>query len=196
MFTSRAEYRLQLRADNADQRLTPKGIIAGCVGGKRRHAFLNKAKALDDGRSLLRWLTATPAWIGRRGIVVNQDGQRRNAAQMLSHNGVDIDSLATVWTELESLDADVARQLQIEARYAAYLDRQMADIRAFRRDESLRLPAELDFSTIPGLSAEVTEKLSRVQPATLGAASRISGVTPAALTLLLGYVRRQQRLSA
>ncbi len=197
MFTSRAEYRLQLRADNADQRLTLKGIDADCVGGERRQAFLKKAKALDDGRSLLKRLTATPTWIGRRGIAVSQDGVRRSAAEMLSHAGIDIDTLAAVWPELVAIEADVARQLQIEARYAAYLDRQEADIRAFRRDESLQLPTELDFSAITGLSAEVREKLNRARPATLGAASRISGVTPAALTLLLGYVRRRrQRLSA
>ncbi|HJN24042.1 MAG TPA: tRNA uridine-5-carboxymethylaminomethyl(34) synthesis enzyme MnmG [Rhodospirillales bacterium] len=196
MFTSRAEYRLQLRADNADQRLTLKGFNAGCVGGRRQQAFLKKAKALDDGRSLLRRLTATPAWIGCRGIAINQDGRRRSATEMLSYNGIDINILATVWSELGGLDKDIGRQLEIEARYAAYLDRQKADIHTFRRDEALRLPAELDFSAIPGLSAEVTEKLSRSRPATLGAASRISGVTPAALTLLLGYVRQRRRLSA
>lgn len=200
MFTSRAEYRLVLRADNADQRLTGKGLSAGCVGPDRARRFAAKEIALKVGRDLVTRLQATPPELARHGIAVNQDGVRRSAAALLSYPGMDITRLRAVWPELEQLRPDVAEQIEIDGRYAGYLERQEADIRAFRRDEALRLPADLDYDSIGSLSAEIRSKLSAVRPTTLGAAARISGVTPAALTALLRHVRRhepgQSRLSA
>ena len=190
MFTSRAEYRLTLRADNADQRLTPKGEGIGCVSPGRSRTFAAKSRALDAGRRLLDRLTATPNTLDRHGIRVAHDGAARSARKLLSHPKVDIDGLARVWPELAGLDPAVAGQLEIEAVYDGYLERQTADIEAFRRDEALSLPADLDFEGVGSLSSEVREKLSRARPETLGAASRISGVTPAALTALLRHVRR------
>jgi tRNA uridine 5-carboxymethylaminomethyl modification enzyme len=191
MFTSRAEYRLLLRADNADQRLTPIGITAGCVGGERQAAFAAKAAALEEARARLQALAMTPPALARHGIAVNADGIARSAAELLAYPGIDIARLAAVWPELGGLAPDIAEQVEIDARYAGYLDRQQRDIAAYRRDESLLLPAELDYGVVGSLSAEIREKLGRARPATLGAAARISGVTPAALVALLQYVRRR-----
>jgi len=196
MFTSRAEYRLNLRADNADQRLTPRGLGAGVVGAARARVFAKKRDALDRGRRALAALAATPDAAARAGIRVNRDGVPRTAGDLLAYPGVTIGRLSNLWPGLAELDAATARQLEIEARYAVYLHRQEADIRAFRRDTSLELPADLDFSAISGLSSEIQGKLAAARPATLGAAARISGVTPAALTLLLGHARRRERISA
>ena len=190
MFTSRAEYRLTLRADNADRRLTGKGEAIGCVSAARSRAFADACAALAAGRRLLDRLSATPNELGRHGIRVSHDGARRGARRLLAHPGVDVDRLTRIWPELAGLDAAAAEQLEIEARYDGYLERQKADIEAFRRDEALALPADLDFERVGSLSTEVREKLRRVRPETLGAAARISGVTPAALTALLRYVRR------
>ncbi len=190
MFTSRAEYRLLLRADNADQRLTPKGARIGCVSAGRRRVFAAKEKALKDGAMALDNLTVTPNALRRKGITVAMDGVRRSARELLAYPGMDMERLAALWPELGAIAPEIAEQLEIEARYTGYLERQEADIRAFRRDESLHLPAGLDFDAIPALSKEARCKLADARPATLGAAARISGVTPAALTALLGYVRR------
>ena len=191
MFTSRAEYRLILRADNADQRLTPKGLAIGCVGSARRDAFTAKAEALAAGRALVRALQATPAELQRQGIAVNQDGVRRSAADLLRYPDLDLAALARLWPELSAIPADVAEQLEIDGKYAGYLDRQEADIRAFRKDESLELPGDLDPDTIGSLSAEIRQKLRQARPATLGAAARIPGMTPAALVALLRHVKRR-----
>ena len=196
MFTSRAEYRLLLRADNADQRLTPKGDAIGLVSGVRARAYGAKAEALAQARTLLDGLSATPTQIKKSGIEVNLDGVRRRARELLAYPDVDVARLATLWPRLARIGPDIAAQLEIEARYRGYIRRQDADIRAFRRDESLALPADLDFDTLPGLSAEARLKLARARPATIGAAARLSGVTPAALTILLGQVRRHGRLTA
>ena len=190
MFTSRAEYRLLLRADNADQRLTPKGARIGCVSAGRRRVFAAKEKALKDGARILDGLTATPNTLRGKGISIAMDGVRRTARELLAYPGIDMGRLAVLWPEVGAIAPQIAGQLEIEARYAGYLERQDADIRAFRRDESLRLPADLDFDAIPALSTEARSKLAHARPATLGAAARISGVTPAALTALLAYVRR------
>lgn len=195
MFTSRAEYRLNLRADNADQRLTPKGIAVGCVGSERRRLYLDKAGTLGDTKALLESLSATPSQLRAEGVLVNLDGKRRNAHEMLSFPGIDLQCLGRVWPQMRTIPREIADQLETEGRYAGYLLRQAADIEAFRRDESLQLPWNLDFDSISGLSAEVRQKLLRVRPVTLGAASRISGVTPAALTILLSYVRRSTRVT-
>jgi len=196
MFTSRAEYRLTLRADNADQRLTHLGVAAGCVGRERQAAFEAKETALFDARARLAVLSATPNQLAAHGMAVSQNGVARSAAQLLGHPDIGIAQLARVWPELASMPAEIAEQMEIEGRYAAYLERQDADIAAFRRDESLVLPRELDFNRIGGLSIEIREKLSHVRPETLGAAARISGVTPAAITALLRHVQRRRRPAA
>ncbi len=196
MFTSRAEYRLTLRADNADQRLTPIGLRHGAVGSERGRAFAAKAAALDVARRRLEGLRLTPSALRRRGIAVNADGVLRSAAELLAHPGIDIARLAALWPELAELAPAVAEQLEIDARYAGYLERQARDIAAFRRDESLLLPAALDYAAVGGLSAEIRAKLATARPTTLGAAGRISGVTPAALVALLQYVKRRPLAAA
>jgi tRNA uridine 5-carboxymethylaminomethyl modification enzyme len=190
MFTSRAEYRLVLRADNADQRLTPLGMAIGCVGRERGDAFAAKLALLDSARALVRGLRLTPPALARAGLTVNQDGVLRSAADLLGHQGVDLSRLAGIWPELAGIPPAIAEQLEIDARYAGYLERQDADIRAFRRDEALQLPDDLDYDTIGSLSSEIRLKLRQARPTTLGAAARISGVTPPALVALLKHVRR------
>ncbi|MFN4024371.1 MAG: tRNA uridine-5-carboxymethylaminomethyl(34) synthesis enzyme MnmG [Hyphomonas sp.] len=193
MFTSRAEYRLALRADNADQRLTPKGIEAGVVSEKRTSMFHVKHSALESARNRLRSLNLSPAAAVRHGWAVNQDGRVRSAWEYLSYKEINFDHLARVWPELSDIPAEVATQIEIEALYAAYLDRQAEDVAALRRDEALSLPADLDYDVIGGLSNEVRQKLKTVRPGTLGQAARIEGVTPGALTALLGHVRRVRK---
>jgi len=193
MFTSRAEYRLSLRADNADQRLTPLGMAIGCIGPAREQAFTAKAASLEAARSMVNTLRMTPAALNKQGIAVNQDGQPRTALQLLGYPGIDMPRLAQLWPELGGLAPAIVEQIEIDARYAGYMERQEADILAFRKDESLSLPTGLDYDAIGGLSAEVRLKLKAAQPATLGQAGRISGVTPAALSALLGHVKRQVR---
>jgi tRNA uridine 5-carboxymethylaminomethyl modification enzyme len=191
MFTSRAEYRLTLRADNADQRLSPIGLAHGAVGGERARAFAAKMVALDGARRLAAELRLSPTALRRRGIAVNADGIARSAVELLAHPGIDMPRLAGVWPELGGIAPDIAEQLEIDARYAGYLERQARDIAAFRRDEALLLPDALDYGAVGGLSAEIRGKLAAARPATLGAAARISGVTPAALVALLQYVKRR-----
>jgi len=191
MFTSRAEYRLTLRADNADMRLTPLGLAAGCVSAERERAFAAKQSALAAGRALVQRLGASPSALRRHGLAINLDGAWRSVADLLRYPGLGLPQLAAIWSELASLPPEIREQLEIDARYAGYLERQDADIRAFRRDEELHLPAELDYTSISGLSAEAYQKLSAIRPQTLGQAARIPGITPAALTLLLRFVRRR-----
>ena len=191
MFTSRAEYRLTLRADNADQRLTARGIALGCVGAARTAAFTAKLQALEAGRRLARSLTLTPKAAADLGLQVNQDGRRRHAIELLAYPSIGFADLAAVWPELGRLAPQVVEQLEIEALYAGYLERQEADVAAFRRDENLALPLNLDYAAVGGLSGEVREKLARARPATLGQAGRIEGVTPGALTALLAHVKKR-----
>ncbi len=193
MFTSRAEYRLSLRADNADQRLTAWGDAAGLVGSVRREAFRRKMDRLNEARALARSLSLTPSEAQRHGLALNQDGLRRSAYDLLSHPDIDLPRLAVVWPSLGALDPVTAEALATEAHYAVYLHRQEADIAAFRRDEDLRIPADFVYEGIAGLSNEVRQKLERVRPATLGQAGRIDGVTPAALTLLLAHLHRSAK---
>jgi len=191
MFSSRAEYRLRLRADNADQRLTAKGVAVGCVGIDRAARFAEKMTALKGAAAMLDSLEASPNALKDRGIEINLDGVKRTAKTLLAYPDIDMDRLASLWPELAAIEPGVARQLEIEAGYAGYIERQDADILAFRRDEALEIPGDLDFETVLGLSTEARVKLTAARPATLGAAARISGVTPAALTTLLVHVRRR-----
>jgi tRNA uridine 5-carboxymethylaminomethyl modification enzyme len=190
MFTSRAEFRLLLRADNADQRLTPRGLELGLVAAERAAHFSAKAAALASARADAARLTLTPKAAREHGLMVNADGQRRDVAQLLACPGVTFGRLAQIWPELQGWAPEVREQIEIDALYAGYLDRQAADVAAFRRDEDLQLDPDLDYRSVGGLSHEVVEKLSAVRPRTLGQAARIEGVTPGALTALLGHVRR------
>ena len=192
MFTSRAEYRLRLRADNADQRLTGKGIAAGCVGFERAEVFEAKAKALEQARALTMFLRAGPGELAKNGIKVPQDGITRSAAEYLAFGDVDMGKLTRIWPELDHIASEISEQIEIDARYAPYLRRQEADVEAYRRDEALGLPDGLDYASISGLTTEIREKLEKARPESLGAAARIPGVTPAALVLLLRHVRRGQ----
>jgi tRNA uridine 5-carboxymethylaminomethyl modification enzyme len=191
MFTSRAEYRLTLRADNADRRLTPIGLKLGCVGALRARRFAAKTAALDAARRRLMALRLTPPQLRRRGIAVNDDGVARSGLELLALPGIDLSELARLWPEFGGIAPEIAEQLEIDMRYSGYLERQERDIAAFRRDEALLLPADLDYQAVGSLSREISEKLARARPASLGAAARLSGVTPAALLALLKHVKRR-----
>lgn len=190
MFTSRAEYRLRLRADNADQRLTEKGIQIGCVGADRAAVWAVKNSKLRAAEELSRRLVATPNELEGYGISVNMDGVRRSVADLLAYPDIDWEQLAGVWPELNDVEPSIREQVEINALYAGYMERHDADIAAFKKDESLKLPGGFDYGRVGSLSNEVRQKLQRVQPETLGAASRIPGVTPAAMIALLKYVKR------
>jgi len=196
MFTSRAEYRLQLRADNADQRLTDIGIALGCVGTERANMHRQKSSALRDAREFAKTVSITPKEAERYGLSLNKDGQRRTAFELLSYPYVTISDLAKVWPRFGELAPKVAEQLEIDAKYDVYLSRQAADIVAYRRDESFELPEDFDYAALPGLSNEMKQKLQAQRPRTIGHASRIDGVTPAALTLLVAHIRRGRKMSA
>jgi tRNA uridine 5-carboxymethylaminomethyl modification enzyme len=197
MFTSRAEYRLILRADNADRRLTERGLQLGCVGPERAAHWAGKSAALLEAQALVQGLALTPPALQRHGINVNADGLVRSAAELLAYPQMDLQRLAVVWPALGQMRVDVAEQIEIDCRYAPYIERQREDILAFRRDEALLLPADLDYQMVGSLSNEVRQKLDAARPLTLGAAGRLPGVTPAALMALLKYVKRSRlRLSA
>ncbi|MEG3616937.1 tRNA uridine-5-carboxymethylaminomethyl(34) synthesis enzyme MnmG [Magnetovibrio sp. PR-2] len=193
MFTSRAEYRLRLRADNADRRLTERGGAVGCVARNRLDVFRAKEAQVQAALHTIKNLKATPAALSKHGLKINQDGQRRSAKQLLAYPNITWDDLIGVWPELVDIQGKVREQADIEASYSGYLVRQEADVHAFRKDEALRLDANLDYAAITGLSNEVRAKLQAVRPTTLGQAARISGVTPSALTLLLSHVRKQSK---
>lgn len=190
MFTSRAEFRLILRADNADSRLTGLGLDIGCIGSERREAFTQKQDALSKAHAMFNELNLTPNQAKEYGLNVNQDGVRRSASDLLAYPNIELDDIAGIWPEVKEFSAEVLEQVAIDAQYKGYLERQMADIQEFRKDEGLLLPDDLDYSKIGGMSAEVCQKLTNARPDTLGQAARISGVTPAALTALLSYVKR------
>ena len=196
MFTSRAEYRLTLRADNADQRLTGLAGSLGIASSDRRTGFEAKMARLADGRALALACALTPTQAARHGIAVRQDGVRRTAIDLLTLPDLSWSILTAIWPQLATINPDVVEQLEIDARYVGYLERQEADILAFRRDEGLTLPDGLDYGAICGLSMECRVKLSAVQPRTLGQAARIDGITPAALTLVLAHVRAGARRHA
>ncbi|MHA7775636.1 tRNA uridine-5-carboxymethylaminomethyl(34) synthesis enzyme MnmG [Roseibium sp. M-1] len=196
MFTSRAEYRLSLRADNADQRLTPLGLEIGCISEERRLAFEDKMARISATRDLLKRLSVTPSEAKKKGLPVNQDGIRRSAFDLLSYPDVTFERLTAVWPELAEVDPGIAEQVATDALYAVYLDRQSADIEALKRDEALGIPDGFDYEAITGLSNEVRQKLIDIRPATLGQASRMDGMTPAALTLILSHLKRQSQRGA
>ena len=193
MFTSRAEYRLTLRADNADQRLTNKGIALGCVGPERARRHQAKMAALKDARATAEALNVTPNEAARHGLELRRDGQRRSAFDLLSYPDIGVADIAGIWPRFGELDPKIAEQLEIDAKYAVYLDRQAADVESYRRDEALALGDDIDYDTLPGLSNEVRHKLQTHKPRTIGHASRLDGITPAALTLLAAYVHRERR---
>ncbi len=195
MFTSRAEYRLRLRADNADQRLTPIGLELGCVGAERRAAFAAKTRALADGRRLLEGLALTPTEAARHGLDIKKDGRRRTAFELLAFPGIDPARLRAIWPEVGMIEAAIAAQLEVDARYASYVDRQEADVVAFRKDESVRIPADFAYAAVAGLSTEVRQKLEALRPATLAQAARMEGMTPAALLLLLAHLRKASSIA-
>jgi tRNA uridine 5-carboxymethylaminomethyl modification enzyme len=191
MFTSRAEYRLTLRADNADQRLTDKGLALGCVGADRARAHTTKMAALQAARAMAHNFTLTPSEAAKHGLTLRKDGQRRSAFELLSYPDIGIARLARIWPRFSELDTKIAAQLEIDAKYAVYLGRQAADVESYRRDERVVLSDEIDYATLPGLSNEVRHKLQAQRPRTIGQAARLDGITPAALTLLAAHVRRQ-----
>ena len=192
MFTSRAEYRLTLRADNADQRLTDKGIALGCVGRARSLRHGAKMAALDAAKSLAKSLTITPNEAGKHGLALNRDGQRRSAFELLAYPEIEWTALRGIWPELSAIDPGIATHLEIDAKYDVYLKRQNADVDAFRRDEGLVL-TDIDYSDVPGLSNEARSKLEAARPRTVGQAGRLDGLTPAALGILAAYLRREAR---
>jgi len=196
MFTSRSEYRLTLRADNADQRLTPLGMQIGCISTKRKMIFKNKLKQLQEGFSLVKKYSISPNKLEKNGIMINHDGKKRSAFDLLSFENVSFNDVNNIWPETKIIKDDIREQIEIETQYAGYLERQREDIIDFKREEELTLPKNLDYKTIGSLSNEIVEKLTLVRPPTLGAASRISGVTPAAIIALLRYVKKQKNYRA
>ena len=196
MFTSRAEYRLSLRADNADQRLTRRGEALGLVGSERAQKFGAKQSAYEAAIAALRAVALTPSEAARHGLQVNKDGLRRSGFDLLALPGVTFDALRGIWPQLGTVSAATATQVEIDAGYAVYLDRQIADIAAARRDEAMSIPDAVDFSALPGLSTELRGRLARVRPATMGQAGRIEGMTPTALTLIAAHVRGPARKQA
>jgi tRNA uridine 5-carboxymethylaminomethyl modification enzyme len=196
MFTSRAEYRLMLRADNADQRLTPTGIRIGAVGEVRRIAFENKMNLLEQGRKSLTSRSFSPKELATAEIELRQDGVRRSGFELLGFADVDEAMVCQLYPEFAALPFDIRQQTARDALYAQYVERQSSDIEGLRREETLLIPQDLHFSGMAGLSAELAGKLERVRPATLAQAGRIEGMTPAALMLISAHIRKMQRQQA
>lgn len=191
MFTSRAEYRLTLRADNADQRLTPFGLETGCIGSSRADAFAKKLTKLNAAQSLCESLLITPNEAKKHGLKVTQDGVRRSAYDLMSYSEIGFDDVARIWPQLAHTDDAIKEQIKVDAGYSVYLERQQADIDAVRKDEDLPIPADFDYSLVSGLSNELLSKLETVRPNSIAQAGRIDGITPAGLTLVLAHVKKQ-----
>ena len=191
MFTSRAEFRLRLRADNADQRLTPLGEQLGCVSALRSRLYSNKNNKLSYFSNVLSQKTLTPTEAERNGIEINKDGRRRSAFEILSYTSIGFDRLAEIWPELRNVEPAIAAQIENDARYDSYVRRQEVDVAALRKDEAIEIPGTLDYATLPSLKAELRHKLSEQRPATLAQAGRIEGMTPAALMAILAAVKKQ-----
>jgi tRNA uridine 5-carboxymethylaminomethyl modification enzyme len=196
MFTSRAEFRLSLRADNADERLTAKGIALGCVSAERARVYAQVRDQLKQARAMLKATTATPRDLEAHGIIVNRDGARRSAFDLAAQTQFSLDILARVWPQLGDIPAHLVRRLEADAKYSVYLDRQAEDVARYRRDDSAVLPADLDYGRLSGLSNEIKQKFIAVRPVSLGQARRIEGVTPAALALIAAHARRAERSSS
>ena len=196
MFTSRSEYRLLLRADNADQRLTPLGIKVGCVGEERKVFFERKLNKITEGFDLVNKYKISPNKLEKSGIKINHDGKKRSAFELLSFKNISFNDIGNIWPEIKSIGKEAEEQIIIESQYSGYLDRQREDINDFKKEENLLLPKNLDYKSIGSLSSEIVEKLSLAQPPTLGAASRISGITPAAIIALLRFVKKQKNFRA
>jgi tRNA uridine 5-carboxymethylaminomethyl modification enzyme len=194
IFTSRAEYRLSLRADNADERLTGKGAALGCVGAARAALLRSMTERLEAARAAMKSATASPSALASAGIAVNQDGVRRSAFELAAQPHMTLDVLARVWPELGAIDHALARRLEADAKYSVYLDRQDEDVARYRRNEAAAIPADLDYANLSGLSNELKAKFLAARPASLGQAGRIEGATPAALALIAAHVRRRGRL--
>ncbi|CUH45235.1 tRNA uridine-5-carboxymethylaminomethyl(34) synthesis enzyme MnmG [Ruegeria atlantica] len=194
MFTSRAEFRLSLRADNADQRLTPIGLDIGCVGGERKRVFTNKMERLSATKSQLTEKTFTPKEVWAAGINVNQDGNRRDGMAILAFPDVHFGDLVPLMPEIESVEEEIRLQVERDALYANYIARQQKDVEAMKRDESYEIPRGFDYFAMEGLSSEMKQKLSNAKPENIAQAGRVEGVTPAALTLLLAKLRRDQKV--
>jgi tRNA uridine 5-carboxymethylaminomethyl modification enzyme len=192
MFTSRAELRFSLRSDNADQRLHATGMAFGCIGRERDKAYREKLCKLGTARDMVMGLSMTPSMARGFGIKISQDGVRRTALELLSYPNINMDFLQRIWPELGKIDKDIAEQVEIDARYSVYLERQNEEIRAFRKDENLVIDGSIDYRDVIGLSRELQEKLIAVRPENLGQASRIDGMTPTALTSLLRYVKKRE----
>jgi len=190
MFTSRAEFRLHLRADNADQRLTPLGMAVGLVQDERTELYGRRATALAQGRFLLNTLTASPNAARKAGIAVNEDGKSRSAFDLLSYPDVTPADAIRLWPEIADIPDAIVEQLVVDAQYAVYLNRQRSDIEAVRRDEQKPIPDSMDYAVIPGLSMELRQKLQQFKPQTIAQAQAMDGMTPAAITLLLAVIRR------
>jgi tRNA uridine 5-carboxymethylaminomethyl modification enzyme len=192
MFTSRAEYRLTLRADNADQRLTDRGMALGCVDAARASFHRTKMATLEEAKALTKSLSVTPNAAAKHGLMLNRDGNRRTAFELLAYPDIAWATLSAMWPELNGIDPSIAAHVEIDAKYDVYLARQSADVDAFRRDEGLML-GEIDYDVVPGLSNEARQKLALARPRTIGQAARLDGITPAALGILAAYLRRQSR---
>ena len=196
MFTSRSEYRLLLRSDNADQRLTPKGIELGCVKINRQRLFEKKLACIQEGFKIAKNFKITPDALLKKGIKINKDGKKRNIIDLLSFSNITTTKLKKILPELNNLNKDVIEQIEIEAKYSGYLERQRTDILDFKKDENLKIPQSINYKKVGSLSNEILEKLSKIKPPTLGAASRISGVTPAAIIAILRYVKKNKNIKA
>src|SRR5258708_26133336 len=192
MFASRAEYRLTLRADNADRRLTDQGIALGCVGRPRSVRHRAKMTALNAAKALARSLTLTPNEAARYGLELNRDGHRRSAFELLAYPEIGWAETSAIWPELSAIEPSIAVHLEIDAKYDVYLKRQVADVEAFRRDEGLIL-GDIDYRLVPGLSNEARSRLEAARPRTVGQAGRLDGLTPAALGVFAAYLRREAR---
>ena len=192
MFTSRSEYRLLLRSDNADQRITPLGIDIGCVSSFRQNEFDKKMKRVKSGFGLIKGLLVTPSQLKKKNINVKLDGKKRSVIDLLAYKNINFTKLENIWPKLKNIDVDVKEQIEIESVYSSYLKRQRADIEDFKKEEGLVIPKSINFKDVGSLSNEIVEKLSLTKPPTLGAASRISGVTPAAIIAIMRFLKKQK----
>lgn len=193
MFTSRAEYRLTLRADNADQRLTQTGIEIGCVNAAQTQTYQQKMQKMTDAKNLLESHKASPNELTKHNIAIKLDGQVRSAFTLLSFPHIHREILENIWPDIKNIDPKTFEQIEADSQYLGYIDRQQADIQAFRRDENLQIPVNIDYAQIGGLSKEAIAKLDQARPRTLGAAYRISGITPASMIAVLRYIRQEEQ---